>query len=138
MHLCGQLVDVCKQEQKKTEQSLFKSVVRPVIAGQLFWPRASEQHKQLFFPKVLFQGPVGRLCRTQSSYQVDGWKGCNSGVRDTRIFVILLKSKGHVNLSSDLWCALININLYFFHYGLTDFVYIQGKSDGSNHMKMKD
>lgn len=46
--------------------------------------------------------------------------GCNTGVRDT--FGILLKSEGHVNLSSDLWCAFININLSFFHGGLIDFV----------------
>lgn len=83
-------VDVCKGVQKKAEQSLFKSVVRPVIAGELFWPRASEQHTWLFFPEVLFQGPLDRLCRAQNSYRLDGWKGCSTGVRDT--FGIVIKS----------------------------------------------
>lgn len=67
----GSSVDVCKQVQKKTEQSLFKSVVRSVIAGQLFWPPASEQHKRLFFPEVLFQGPVDRVQNTE--FLLAGW-----------------------------------------------------------------
>lgn len=51
----GRSVDVCKQVQKKIEQLLLKSVVRPVIAGNRFGPRASEQYTWLFFPEVQFR-----------------------------------------------------------------------------------